>query len=246
MTTISNVNQMMGASGESYSVNGNTYVAAASGLITGGTSAATGAFTGIQAGDVLGLLNSGVRFSAARVDWLGPFVPLTASATRVVANAALANGVSTIAAQPDVPRPLSTVVAPGTLAITAGTYTMVYTNQNGVAVTDVFSLVTALSTSLTLATSQGVSHLTSGTVAALVGGSSPTIQVGTTVSITLPLPATFASLTVFKENVDNADEAVGTVTQTGSVAAGNLTANIATTTVPNGTHSFTFGATYFP
>lgn len=246
MTTISNVNQMMGASGESYSVNGNIYVAAASGLITGGTNPSTGAFTGIQAGDVLGLLNSGVRFSAPRVEWVGPFVPLAASGTRTVANVAATNTTLTIAAQPDVPRPIIAVLAPGTLAITAGTLTMTYTAASGAAVTDTFSLVTPLSTSLTLTSSQGVAHLTSAVIAGITGGSSPTIQLGTTAAISLPISNVFAGLTVFKENVDNADEAVGTVTTTGSAGANNLAVSVAPTTAPNGTHSYTFGVSYSP
>jgi hypothetical protein len=226
---------MMGLPGEQYFVNGNTYTAAASGFISN-----------VAPGDVSALIAAGCRFSNLRIDWLGPFVPLAAAANRIVTSVAAANGGLTIAAQPDVPRPLAIVLTPGAAAVTAGSLAVVYNNQQGVAITDTFSLVTGSGVNLTLNTTQGASHVTSAAITAFAGGSSPTIVIGTTASITLPLPGVFANLTVWKENVDNADETVGTLTTTGSVAASTLTANIATTTAPNATHSFTFGVAYNP
>src|SRR5271168_2247374 len=127
MTTVN----MMGAPGADYYVNNNTYIANAAGYIAN-----------VATNDIAGLIAGGARISPVRTDWLGPIVPATASGTVTVANVAATSGALTIAAQPDCIRPLLTVLAPGAAAITAGTLAVVYNNQNGVAVTDTFSLIT--------------------------------------------------------------------------------------------------------
>lgn len=239
--------QMMGQPGEEYYVNNDTYQAATTGLITGYTTGGVSTVvSGINPNDVSGLIAGGVRWSVQRSDWLGPFVPAAAAVAAYFTSAALSNGALTIAAQPDVARPYQAIIYPGTSAITAGTLTMVYTNQCGNAVTDVFNLATAASTNLTLNASQGAATIstTACVVAGLVGGTSPTMQIGSTATIALPLPQLFANLTVYKETKDNVNETVGTITTSGNATAGTLCTFIAPTTAPNGTHTYTFGVVY--
>lgn len=191
----------------------------------------------ILSSDIFPALALGMTFINLTTSWFETgHAPAAASATVTVANVAVANGALTIAAQPDYPRPLRAVMAPGAAAVTAGTLTMTYTANDGTVVTDVFSLITPLSTTVTVTTSKAVAHLTSATVAAFAGGSSPTIQIGTIAAIGVPLNAGFQDFAVFKENVDGADEAVGTV----NAAGGYITP----TTAPNASHLYGFGYTY--
>lgn len=194
-----------------------------------------GRFT-INAGDIKAALDAGFIYAPSPVKYYYAASPLAASATRIVSSVAATNGTLTIAAQPDCPRPIQFVFAPGTTAVTAGTLTLVYVATNGQTVTDVLSLVTPLSTSATLASTQGVASLTSATIAGLTGGTSPGIEGGVTASIALPGDPLAQDFVVFKEIVDGLNETVGTV-----VAASGF---IAPTTAPNGTHSYSFGYTY--
>ena len=177
-------------------------------------------------------LNSGAgsaafaRFSA----------PIAAELISIKAAATPANGAITIAAQPDFPRKLQIRIVIGTTtttAITAGTLTLVGTSPQGQTVTEVISLIQ--NASATLQTANAYAHLTSGVVAAYAAngsGTGNTLGIGVSAQLGLPLPAGFTNLNVFKENVDNADEAVGTV----DYVAGT----VSPTTAPNATHNYDF------
>jgi hypothetical protein len=187
--------------------------------------------------DVTALLRAGFTYVANNFGWYDTLKGVAAaSVALLVASAALSNGTKSVAAQVDVPRQAQAVIIPGTLAITAGTLTLTYIANDGTVVADVLSLVTALSTNLTLTTSKGVVHLTSAVVAGLVGGASPTFQVGTNATLALPLRPGFQDVAVVKENTDGTDGTVGTVTASGGL--------IAPTTAPNATHVYSFGYTY--
>lgn len=190
----------------------------------------------VNTGDIESLLNGGCTYAPndTRSYYVG--AAAAASAALIVASGAMSNGALTIAAQPDVGRQLQAVVNPGTTAISAGVLTLTYTATDGTTQVDSLSLATALSTLLTLTSSKGALHVTSGAVSGLVGGTSPTLEVGTNTVLGLPVAAGFQGVSVLKENVDGADEAVGTVT-----AGVGL---IKPTTAPNGTHTYVFVYSY--
>ena len=167
--------------------------------------------------------------------------PIAAELVSIKAAATPTNGTITIAAQPDYPRKLQVRVVIGTTtttAITAGTLTLVGTDcKTGAINGEVVSLIANASTTIT--TTNCYSQLTSGTVAAYAANGSGTGNtLGIGVSNALGLPATLGSygLTVYKENVDNANETVGTVD--GSAFT------ITPTTAPNATHNYNFFYTY--
>lgn len=186
--------------------------------------------------DVLSALAAGWVFWNSEFRNAGVTTPAAANAVLVVASVALSNGALTVAAQPDVLRPLAVRIDPGSSAITAGVATLVYYGNDGVLTTDVLSLVAAASTPVTLTTSKGILILNSGTVSGLVGGTSPKIQVGTNATLALPVTPGFGNFTVLRENTDGANGTIGTVTASGGL--------VAPTTAPNGTHSYSWGYTY--
>lgn len=191
----------------------------------------------VDPSDVPALLRAGYVYVTNAFRWVDLFKGVVAaSAALLVASAALSNGSKAVAAQPDVPRQGQAIVIPGTTAITAGSLTLTYIANDGTVVADALDLTTALSTTKTLTTSKGLVHLTSAVVAGLVGGTSPTYQVGTNNTLALPVDPGFQGFAVVKANVDGADEAVGTVTASGGL--------ISPTTAPNATHTYSFGYTY--
>lgn len=166
--------------------------------------------------------------------------PIAAELVSVKAAATPANGAITIAAQPDYPRKLQVRVVIGTTtttAITAGTLTLLGLNAAGQVITETLSLIANASTTLT--TANAFARLTSGTVAAYAAagsGTGNTLGIGVATALGLTLPPGFSNLIVFKENLNNADEAVGTV----DTVAGT----IIPTTVPNATNNYRFWYTY--
>jgi hypothetical protein len=196
----------------------------------------TGVVSNVAAADVLDHLNAGCRFAYTGAQYLSLGTPAVAAASSIVTNGTLSNGSLTIAGQPDVPRKLQAVVAPGAAAISAGSLTLTYTDASGQAQADSFALTTPASTNLTFSTSHGVARIASAVVSGIAGGSSPTIAVGTTNALGLPAVQGAFSFAVFKEVKDGADETVGTVDATGGT--------VTPTTAPNGTHSFSFGYTF--
>lgn len=231
------LNQMIGNPGAFYSVNGNTYQADGTGLISRYTNT-NGTFQGIATGDIVGLINEGALPANLRSQIVNLGAIKAASATVLVASVALTNAALTVAASPDVPRQAQAVVNPGTLAITAGALTLVYASSGGVAVTEALSLVTPLSTAKTLVTSRGVSTLTSATVSGLVGGAAPNIQIGTNGVIALPTDANQANITVYAASVDGVSDVLPAQSATDLHL---ITPN----TAPNGTKSFSFGYNYY-
>lgn len=230
-------NQMIGTPGYEYFANGNTYQANGSGLITGGTNS-QGSFSGIMPGDVVPLMNGGAHVATLRARWINFGIVKAASAAAVVASAALSNGSLGAITQPDIPRQLQGVVIPGAAAITAGALTLVYNNTQGVASTDTISLVTGSGVNLTFTTSQGCARLTSAIVAGLVGGSTPTVELGTNTVLALPADVGQSGLAVYKAVVDDADDTLPTQ----SASDGHL---VTPNTAPNGTHTFSFGINFF-
>jgi hypothetical protein len=114
--------------------------------------------------------------------------------------------------------------------ITVGTLTLTGINPSGQVVSEVISLVQP--TTITIQTANAYAHLTSGVVSALTGGGDGTLGIGVSAQLGLPLPVNFSGLNVYKANVDNANEAVGTV----DTVAGT----ISPTTAPNATHNYDF------
>lgn len=101
--------------------------------------------------------------------------PLPADLISIKAAATPANGAIVVAAQPPHARKLQVRVVIGTsptTAITAGTLTLVGTDQDGNAITEVISLITTAS--VTLKTAHAFASLTSGTVAGYTASGSGT------------------------------------------------------------------------
>lgn len=235
---MANITQMLGLPGQTYFVNGNTYVANSFGLIIGGSNS-LGAFTGIQQSDINGLQAAGATYTSLRTRFtaLGPVK--AAAVANVVASVAFAASTLSIAAQPDVPRPLQVVVTPGAAAITAGPLTLTYTDEHGVVTVDALSGVTGSGTALTLTTSKGCSRLTSAVVGAVVGGVSPTITIGMNANVSLPAEAGFVGLVVYKANTDGADDTLP------AAVAGKPANMVTPATAPNATHTLTFGYQFY-
>ena len=185
----------------------------------------------VQPGDVGPLIDAGSAFPAfVNNRSYNAGAAAAAAAGLVFATGALVNGAAAIAAQPDVPRPLAYIITPGAAAITAGTLTLVYWGNDGQEHTEVVSLVTPASVAKHYTTLFGVALLVSQTVAALAGGSSPTLEGGSTASLALPMSPNGAPVSVYLEATDGADNAVSPYNAANGV--------IAPATAPNGTHTF--------
>jgi hypothetical protein len=180
---------------------------------------------------VSALLGAGFTYFRSGAGHARYTAPLAADLVSIVAAAAAAAGAVVIAAQPDYPRKLQVRLVRTSGDIASGTLTLVGTNAQGQPITEVVSLVTA-GASLTIKTANAYAHLTSGTVSALTGTYSYTLGIGAAADLGLPLPPAFQDLAVFKENVDAADETVGTID--------GVAGTVSPTTAPNGTHSFDF------
>lgn len=231
-----NITQAIGSPGQGYYSNNNTYQADGAGLIIGGSNA-QGSFVGIQGGDVVNLINNGALPAQRRNDVFNLGIVAAALATYVVASVAMSNGALTIVKSPDVPRQLAFVVNTGA-TITAGALTLVYTTNTGVPQTDTLSLIAAGSVAVTLTSSKGCARLTSATVSGLVGGTSPNIQGGINAVLALPVDGNVAGLTVTAATVDAVSDVL-------PAQSGTDKSLITPNTAPNGTHTYTFGATYF-
>lgn len=163
--------------------------------------------------------------------------PIAAELVTIVATLdPVADGALTIAAQPDYPRKLQVRIVDGDSSISAGTVDLVGVGPSGEAVSESISLTGGTATKIS---TKAYATLTSATVASLAGAAAgDTISIGVGAALGLPgqktpLGATFA---VHKANVDNANEAVGTVDATAGT--------IIPTSAPNATRNFTFWYTY--
>lgn len=166
--------------------------------------------------------------------------PITAALTGIVNTIDMANGAQSIAAQPDFPRKLQVRVVDANSSVSAGSVVLVGVGARGQAVTQTISLTGG---SATTTTTDAYATLTSATISGLTGAASgDTIGIGPATALGLPGPKVLTPSTyaVFKSNVDNANETVGTVDATAGT--------IAPTTAPNGTHTYDFwyNFTYTP
>lgn len=126
--------------------------------------------------DVTGLLAQGCALFALKARKISLSSPLPADLVSIKAAATPANGAITIAAQPPQARKLQVRVilgTGGTTDVTAGTLTLVGTDTDGAAITEVVSLVTA-GASATYKTKNAYSGLVSGTVAGYAANGSGT------------------------------------------------------------------------
>lgn len=181
--------------------------------------------------------------TALKRDVFGPVVhtdhvryeaPIAADLVTNVADVLLANGALTIAAQPDFPRKLQVRITDANSSITAGTVTLVGVGVRGQAITQVIPLAGG---TRTVTTDDAFATLTSATVAGLAGhGAGDNIGIGPSAALGLPVPQGTTAVTVFKSNVSNANEAIGTVD---SVAG-----TIIPTSAPNGTRTYDFWFRY--
>lgn len=162
--------------------------------------------------------------------------PIAEELVAIVAAVTPTNVALTVASQPDYPRALTVrVVIDTTHAITAGVLTIIGIGASGEAVTEAVSLIRA--SSATLYTSHAFAHVTSATVSAIAitgGAGSTTVGVGNSSRLGLPGSKTPAggAFAVYKANVNQANEAVGTVDATYGT--------IIPTTAPDGSKNFDF------
>lgn len=162
-----------------------------------------------------------------------PYAPATAVPGLTFASAALSNGTKAIAANVAEMRPVQAVVLPGTTAITAGTLTLTYDACDGTASqVDALSLATAASATKTLNASKGVMRMRSQIVTGLTGGTSPTFYIGTTDTLSVPVPPGAQDAAIICEWLDGA--LVSTANAGTLTAAGVYTPN----SVPSTAHNF--------
>jgi hypothetical protein len=188
----------------------------------------------VNAADVPDMLKAGCTYinSDCRF-YTPPGAPAAANASLLFASAACTNGTKAVAAQPDVPRPVQAIFYPGTTAVTAGTLALTYVANDGTTVTDTFSLITAASTNLTLNSSKGVVSMTSQVVAAMAGGTSPAVKIGTTATLALPVPPGVQDVALIFEN------------DAGTLSLGTTSGSLWTpVTAPNATVTYTAGYTF--
>lgn len=202
---------------------------------TGTVVVPTGGFVTIQNSDVLVALRMGMQLVTTQTEWAfygngaANTGPRAASAGRIVSSTSVANGTLSIANQPDYPRQGDMVLFVGTTNITAGNLALTYTANDGTTQVDNMSLVGTASTNVTTRTSKAIVHLTSAIVTALAGGAAGGIQLNDTNSLGMMVGTNFTNFQVMKENLNSADETVGTVattaasiTPSGVVATSNM------------------------
>jgi hypothetical protein len=208
--------------------------------------AADGTVT-VNASDVSDLLKLGFTFvvTAHRV-WNTPGAPAAPVVAGIVSSVGFSNGTLTIAAQPDVPRQLAIIVTAYS-SLTAGALALVYNDNQGGITTDTFTFAGQATGPATVTTTKGVEHLTSATVSAVSGGTSPGVQIGTNGYIALPMDPRAVDFAGTKETKITptvgslglsvpADETVSTLTTTNGL--------ISPTQAVDGTHQFSFGYNY--
>ena len=162
---------------------GTTYAISSTGVVT------------VDSKYVNPLLAAGFRFYRAAAAKAGFSSPLPADLVSVSAAAIATNRALTIAAQPAHARKLQVrqVIVTG---ITAGVLTLVGLDQDGQAITEVVSLIAAVSQTLT--TSNAFAKLTSATVTGLVGGGDGTLGIGLSNDFGIPGLANAVGVAVVK------------------------------------------------
>lgn len=156
--------------------------------------------------------------------------PAAAALTGYVNTVDAADGVQSLAAQPDVPRKLQVRIVDANSSISAGTLTLVGIGARGQAVTQVIALTGG---TRTVTTDDAYATITSATIASLSGAASgDTVGIGPATALGLPAARGATSVSVFRAYVDDVAEAVGTVDATAGT--------IVPTTVPNGSRDYDF------
>jgi hypothetical protein len=199
-----------------------------------------GIISNVASGDVVSLLNMGCTPSTLKTRLLAAGAVLTASLTGIISNVALTNLTLTIAAQPDVPRQLVLTMAPGAAAVTAGQALITYVAADGSVQVETASLITGSGVTVTYKTVKAVAELTSVVTSGVVGGSSPTIEMGTNGVIGLPAEQGAIGFSVFKETYTTVSANITTgvitpvITDQGTLGAVDAINGLYTpTTAPN-------------
>lgn len=181
--------------------------------------------------DAPSFVQAGAKFiQAKQVQGASIIAPRAASAGRLVASVALANGTLSIANQPDVPRQGILVIDPGTSAISAGNVAITYVANDGTTVVDNKTTVTPASTIASQTTSKGIVSLTSVIVTALAGGASPKVQLNDSNSLSMTVPPYFSSFSLTRTYAD------GVVN--GTTAVASSAASYTPSTTPNATVTY--------
>ena len=188
-----------------------------------------------------GAITDGGHTHAGTASQLNGFVryeaPIAAELISIVAALdPVANVTLTIAAQPDYPRKLQIDLVDANSSISAGVVTLIGVGVHGQAVTQAVPLTGGSATTIT---THAYATLTSAIVTGLVGAAAgDTISIGVGAALGLPGPyaLTPSAFTVYKSNLANANEAVGTVDATN--------ATIIPTTAPDGSRNFSFWYRY--
>ncbi len=210
--------------------------------------ASDGSVSGVVAEDVLPLLSSGYSLFGTVTKKAFISSAVVADLVSIKAAAAPANGAIVIAAQPAHARKLQIRLVDGGTHITAGTLTLVGTDQDGIAITEVISLINTVDT--TLKSKWAYAKLTSGTVAALAGGASSTLGIGVSNDFGVPTaasPSTPVGLVCTKATkitwvIATSKTAADDVAATATVDS--VARTIAPTTAPSGTGLIDYELTY--
>lgn len=198
--------------------------------------AADGTFT-VDTRDAPAMLALGMTYVNKIMSMHGLLIaPAAATVGHIVASGALSNGTLAIAAQTDLPRPVTVEVGTGTLAVTAGSAVVTYMGNDGQTGTDTFSLVCPANGTTTQFLSRGALNITSAVVSGVAGGVSPWLRMSTTAALSLPVSPNCVDFSVLREYDASATIAVGAL----SPVLGSITP----TTVPNGTVTYGFVYSY--
>lgn len=194
---------------------------------------ATDGSASVDASLVPQLIKAGWTFFFADTNTCYFAAPIAAELITIVAATIPVSGAAyTIAAQPGFPRKLQVrCVQSG--AVASLVVNIVGTDGRGNAVSE--SVNVAGASTATFATVNAYAHVMSVTPVGTVTNVT-TIGVGVGAALALQLPPNFSDLLVYKENLNGADEAVGTV----DAVAGT----VSPTTAPDGTRSFQFFYSY--
>lgn len=175
--------------------------------------------------------------------------PPAAELVSIVADVSIANGAQTIAAQPVFPAKLTVTFTDANSSVTAGTVTVVGLGARGQALSEVFSLASAGTTTFT--TADAYATVTSITVASLAGAAGADhIKVGVSAALGLAAPPGAYGFAVHKETISTqaADTETGVITVTSAnETVGTVDATAGTiipSTAPNGARTYDVWYTY--
>jgi hypothetical protein len=201
------------------------------------TPASDGTYS-VDTRDAPSLLAMGMGYVKTLVGYYTtPLAPAAAAAGAIVASVAISNATLTIAASPDVMRPVAVEVGAGTGAITAGQVAVTYVGNDGQSGTDTVNLAAAASSGFTQTLSRGVMTMTSAIVTGFAqNGTGAFIRLNTLAQLSMPVGPNSTDFSVKREYDAGATVAVGTL----STALGS----IAPTNAPNATRTYSFAYDY--